>query len=328
MRYSTIGLIGLLTLTILVAPRTAAAQPPAKVVRLGYLSLQGEGPSPDTTALLQGLRDLGYVDGHNLVMESRFAAGKSERLPDLAAALLRLKVDVLVTFGCTATRTAANATTTTPIVIAGGCDPVRTGLIASLAQPGGNITGSSSLATELSGKRLEILKEGLPTISRVAVLWNTADRGMTLQYTQMQAATEALGVTLHPQGVRDANDIDGALAAMTQQRPDALYIITDVLIEAHMKRIVDFAANNQIPTMFAFRGPVAAGGLMAYGVSTTDQHQRAAYYVDRILKGAKPADLPVEQPMRFALIINLKTAKALGITIPPTLLFQADEVIK
>jgi len=144
----------------------------------------------------------------------------------------------------------------------------------------------------------------------------------------MQAAAEALGVTLHPLGVRDANDIDGALATMTQQRPDALYTITDVLIEAHMRRIVDFAANNQIPTMFAFRGPVAAGGLMAYGVSTTDQHQRAAYYVDRILKGAKPADLPVEQPMRFALIINLKTAKALGITISPTLLFQADEVIQ
>ena len=192
MRYSTIGLIGLLTLTILVAPRTAAAQPPAKVVRLGYLSLQGEGPSPDTTALLQGLRDLGYVDGQNLVMEFRFAAGKSEQLPDLAAALLRLKVDVLVTFGCTATRTAANATTTTPIVIAGGCDPVGIGLIASLARPGGNITGSSALATELSGKRLEILKEGLPTISRVAVLWNAADRGMTLQYTQMQAAAEVV----------------------------------------------------------------------------------------------------------------------------------------
>jgi putative ABC transport system substrate-binding protein len=212
-------------------------------------------------------------------------------------------------------------------MVAGG-DPVGTGLIASLAQPGGNITGTSALATDLSGKRLELLKEALPTLSRVAVLWNAADRGMTLQYTQMRAAAEALGVALHPLGVQEAADIDGALAAMTQQRPDALYTITDVLTIAHTRRIVDFAANNQIPTLFPYRGPVAAGGLMAYGISTTEQHQRTTYYVDKILKGAKPAELPVEQPMKFDLVINLRTAQALGLTLSPVFLFRADEVIR
>jgi putative ABC transport system substrate-binding protein len=236
-------------------------------------------------------------------------------------------VDVIVTVGGV-TGAAKSATTTIPIVMLNADDPVRTGLVASMARPGGNITGVSGLTTELSGKRLELLKEAVPTLARVAVLWNTTSPAMTLRFTLMQETAEVFGVSLHPLGVQDANDIDSALAAMTQERPDALFIITDVLTVLHRRRIVDFAAQNQLPTMFEGRGPVAAGGLMAYGPNLADQHRRAAYYVDRILKGAKPADLPVEQPMRFELVINRKTAQALGMTIPPMLLFQADEVIQ
>jgi putative ABC transport system substrate-binding protein len=298
------------------------------VSRIGYLSLQGEGPSPDTTAFLHGLRDLGYVDGSNLVVAFRFAGGKAEQLPDFAVELVRLPVDVLVTYGRAATRAAAAATTTIPIVMVGIGDPVGTGLVASLARPGGNITGLSTLDMDLGGKRLELLKEAVPTLSRVAVLWNAADRAMTLQYTQMQAAAAALGVTLHPLGVHDATDIDGAFAAMIQERPDALFMISDVLTSGHSQRIVDFAAQQQLPTMFQYRGLAAAGGLMAYGPSFEDQHRRAAYYVDRLLKGSPPADLPVEQPMKFTLVLNRKTAQALGLTLSPTLLFQADEVLQ
>jgi putative ABC transport system substrate-binding protein len=278
-------------------------------------------------ALLQGLRELGYSEGQNIAIAFRSAEGKRERLPALAAELVQLPVDVIVTVGGV-TGAAKSATTTIPIVMLNADDPVRTGLVASMARPGGNITGVSGLTTELSGKRLELLKEAVPTLARVAVLWNTTSPAMTLRFTLMQETAEVFGVSLHPLGVQDANDIDSALAAMTQERPDALFIITDVLTVLHRRRIVDFAAQNQLPTMFEGRGPVAAGGLMAYGPNLADQHRRAAYYVDRILKGAKPADLPVEQPMRFELVINRKTAQALGMTIPPMLLFQADEVIQ
>jgi putative ABC transport system substrate-binding protein len=242
--------------------------------------------------------------------------------------LVRLKVDVIVTSGQGATRAAANATTTIPIVMVASEDPVGTGLVASLVRPGGNITGTSALATDLSGKRLELLKEAVPTLSRVPVLWNAASSAMTLRFEQIQVAARALGVTLQPLGVRDANDVDSALAAMTQERPDALFTITDVLTAAPTRRIVDFAAKSQLPTMFEYRGPVAAGGLMAYGPSLADQHRRTASYVDKILKGAKPAELPVEQAMKFELVINLKTAQALGLTLSPMFLFRADEVIR
>jgi putative ABC transport system substrate-binding protein len=227
-----------------------------------------------------------------------------------------------------AAQAAKQATTTIPIVIVNAGDPVGTGLVASLARPGGNITGISGLATDLSGKRLELLKEAVPTLSRVAVLWNAADRGMTLRFEEMQAAARALGVTLQPLGVRDATDVDSAFAALTQERPDALFMITDVLTVFHTRRIVDFVAQSQLPTMFEYRGPVAMGGLMSYGPSLADQHRRAATYVDKILKGAKPADLPVEQPMKFELVLNLKAAQSLGLTLPPATLFQADEVIR
>ena len=328
MRCSVGRYLVLVALSLLVVSLAAEAQPAGKVARIGYFSLQGEGSSPDTTALLQGLHELGYVDGTNLVTAFRFAAGQPERLPDLAAELVHFQVDVFVTYGRPATRAAAAALVTTPIVMLGIGDPVGAGLVASLARPGGNITGLSTLATDLSGKRLELLKEALPTLARVAVLWNAADPAMTQYYTQTQAAAQALGVALQPLGVRDAADIDGALAAMTQERPDALFMIADVLTTRHSRRIVDFAAQSQLPTMFEGRGLVVAGGLMAYGPSYAEQHRRAAYYVDRILKGTKPADLPVEQPMKLDLVLNRKTAQALGLTLSPTLLFQADEVIQ
>ena len=328
MQRTTVGLLVLLTFGMFVVSLAVEAQQRGRVSRVGYLSLQGDGSSPDTQAFLSGLRDLGYVDGTNLVTAFRFAAGQSERLPDLAVELVRFQVDVLVTYGRPATRAAAAASATTPIVMLGIGDPVGAGLVASLARPGGNITGLSSLATDLSGKRLELLQEAVPTLSRVAVLWNAADPAMTQYYAQTQAAAQALGVALQPLGVRDAADIDGALAAMTQERPDALFMIADVLTTRHSRRIVDYAAQRQLPTMFEGRGLVAAGGLMAYGPSYAEQHRRAAYYVDRILKGTKPADLPVEQPMKLNLVLNRKTAQALGLTLSPTLLFQADEVIQ
>jgi len=328
MTHRTIALLVTLTLVLLMVPRAPDAQPPAKIARVGYFPLQGEEHSLDMQAFQQGLRDLGYVDGTNLVTAFHFATGKSEQLPDLAAELVCLKVDVFVTYGRPATRAAAAASATTPIVMLGIGDPVGAGLVASLARPGGNITGLSTLATDLSGKRLELLKEAIPTLARLALLWNAADLAMTRYYTQTQAAAQALGMALQPLGVCDAADVDGALAVMTQARPDALFMISDVLTTRHSRRIVDFAAQSQLPTMFEGRELVAAGGLMVYGPSYAEQHRRAAYYVDRILKGAKPADLPVEQPMKLNLVLNFKIAQALGTTLSPTLLFQTDEVIR
>ena len=329
MRLNTVGLIVTLALLTLWVPLAADAQHPAKVARIGYLSASGDAQSPFVEAFRQGLRALGYIEGQNIAITFRFAEGKRDRVPALAVELVQLKVDIIFTSGGDVGAGAAKeATTTIPIVMVATGDPVRTGLVTSLARPGGNITGMSGMATDLSGKRLELLKEAVPTLSRVAVLWNSGQSAMALRFEQIQVAARALGVTLQPLGVQDATDIDGALAAMTQERPDALFMITDVLTNLHTRRIVDFAAQRQIPTMFEYRGPVATGGLMAYGMSLEDQHRRAAYYVDRILKGTKPADLPVEQPMKFELVINLKTAKALGITIPPLLLFQADEIIR
>jgi putative ABC transport system substrate-binding protein len=233
-----------------------------------------------------------------------------------------------------AAQAAKNMTTTVPIVMVVDADPVATGLVASLARPGGNLTGLTTVATGLGGKRLELLKEAVPSLSRVAVLWNAGSDAMTLIFREIQTAAPALGVSVHPVGVQAAKDLDNAFATMTEERPDALFMITDVLTRPYTRQVVDFAAKRQLPTMFegkdpvAAEGPVATGGLMSYGSSLTDQLRRAAAYVDRILKGAKPADLPVEQPMKFQLVINLKTAQALGLTMPPTLLFQADEVLR
>jgi putative ABC transport system substrate-binding protein len=223
---------------------------------------------------------------------------------------------------------AKDTTTTIPIVMVAGADPVAIGLVASLARPGGNLTGLTLMSAELAGKQLELLKEAMGSLGRVAVLWNARDAAMTNIFSEIQTAAPVLGVTVQPLGVQEAKDIDRAIATMTEDRPDALFMITDVLTSRYTRQVVDFAVQHQLPTMFQGSGPVAEGGLIFYGASLTDTYRRAAYYVDRILKGAKPGDLPVEQPMKFELILNLKTAKALGLTIPPTLLFQADEVIK
>jgi ABC-type uncharacterized transport system substrate-binding protein len=321
---SAVGVFITLTFVILAAPLTAPAQQPVK--RIGYLAQVTRAPLVE--AFRQGLGELGYHEGQNLAIEFRDAEGKPERLPALAAELVQLNVDVLVTFPTNAARAAKQATTSIPIVMAAADDPVRTGLVASLARPGGNITGLSNFGPDLSGKRLELLKEAVPTLSRLAVLWNAADSGMTLRFKQMEVAALALGQTMYPLGVHDATQVDSALAAMTQERPDALFVITDVLTARHWARIAEFAATHQLPTLFEYREPVVAGGLMAYGPSQAALHRRAAYYVDRILKGTKPADLPVEQPTKFELVLNLKTAQALGITLPPTLLILTDEVIK
>jgi putative tryptophan/tyrosine transport system substrate-binding protein len=321
---SAVGVFLTCTFVLLAAPPAAPAQQPVK--RIGYLAQITRAPLVE--AFRQGLRELGYREGQNLAIAFRDAEGQPDRLPALATELVQLHVDVIVTHPTNAARAAKHATTMIPIVMAGADDPVRTGLVASLARPGGNITGVSSFGPDLSGKRLELLKEAVPTLSRIAVLWNAADSGMTLRFEQMQVAALALGKTVYPLGVHEATQVDSALAALTQERPDALFVITDVLTARHWGRIVEFAAKHQLPTIFEYREPVVAGGLIAYGPSQADLHRRAAYYVDRILKGAKPVDLPVEQPMRIELVLNVKTAKELGLTLPSTLLFQADEVIR
>jgi putative tryptophan/tyrosine transport system substrate-binding protein len=321
---SAVGVFLTCTFVILAAPPAAPAQPPVK--RIGYLAQITRAPLVE--AFRQGLRELGYREGQNLAIEFRDAEGKPERLPALAAERVQLHVDVIVTHPTNAARAAKHATTLIPIVMAGADDSVRTGLVASLARPGGNLTGVSNFGPDLSGKRPELLKEAVPTLSRIAVLWNAADSGMTLRFKQMEVAALALSQTVYPLGVHDATQVDSALTAMTQERPDALFVITDVLTARHWGRIVEFAAKHQLPTIFEYREPVVAGGLIAYGPSQADLHRRAAYYVDRILKGAKPVDLPVEQPMRIELVINVKTAKELGLTLPSTLLFQADEVLR
>jgi putative ABC transport system substrate-binding protein len=294
------------------------------VYRIGYLTA-GSGVEE---VFRQALRQLGYVEGQNIVIEGRFAERKLERLPDLAAELVRLKVDVIVTITTPAAQAAKNATATIPVVMAGSADPVELGLVASLARPGENISGITDQAIELIPKRLELLKESVPKASRVAVVWNSADRAMTLRYRQVEAAAQALGVRVQPFGVRDPSDFDGAFSAMNRERPDAIFIISDALTNIHRKRVLDFAATNRLPAMYEDNRYVNDGGLMSYGPSFSDMWPRAAYYVDKILKGARPGDLPVEQPTRYYLIINLKTAKALGLRIPQSVLIRADQVIQ
>jgi putative ABC transport system substrate-binding protein len=279
-------------------------------------------------AFCQGLRDLGYVEGKTMALAYRSADGKPERLPALAAELVQLPVDVLVAAGTQVVQVVKDTTTTLPIVMVAGADPVALGLVASLAGPGGNLTGLSLMSAELAGKALELLKEAMGSLGRVAVLWNARDAAITSIFREIQTAAQVLGVTVHPLGVHEATDIDSAIATMTAEHPDAVFMITDVVTSRYTRQVVEFAVQHQLPTMFQSREPVAEGGLMYYGPRFTDAYRRAASYVDRILKGAKPADLPVEQPMKFELVINLKTAQALGLTIPPVLIFQADEVIK
>jgi putative ABC transport system substrate-binding protein len=331
MRRTTVGLFVMLALSVLAAPVVAAAQQPTKVHRIGRLS-PGPPPSqssPSMEAFRQGLRDLGYVEGQNLVIEWRWAEGRDERLPDLAAELVRLQVEVIVVGGVAAIRAAQHATSTIPIVMAANYDPVGEGFVASLAHPGGNITGVSWLGAELPGKRLEILKETLPQSTRIAVLGNPTFAAYDTWLHSLTTAARALGLHLHVLELRRADELDSAFAALTNTGADALIVLSDpALMDGLHGRIVDFAATSRLPAMYDWRAYVDAGGLMSYGPNMPDMQRRAASYVDKILKGAKPADLPIEQPTTFNLVINLKVARALGLTIPPTVLFQAHEVLQ
>jgi putative ABC transport system substrate-binding protein len=316
-----------LGLGLLVAPLAAEPQPPGQVYRIGYL---GTAPPPPHVwdALLDGLRERGYREGQNLVFERRFSEGHAERFPELAAELVRLRVDCIIVPTTPAALAAKHATQTIPIVIPSALDPVGAGLVASMARPGGNLTGLSALGPELSRKQLELLKEVVPGMTRVAVLWNAANPANASVWQETQAAARALGLLLHSQEVRGSQDLEGAFARTAQAHPDALLVLQDSLINMHRQQIAEFATQQHLPSMFTNREWVVAGGLMSYSSSQHDRWRRAAYYVDRILKGTKPADLPMEQPMKFELVINLKTAEALGLTIPPVVLFQADEVIR
>jgi putative ABC transport system substrate-binding protein len=318
-----IGLAVILSVSLTLAPLASEAQQATKIPRVGLL---------DYTAfwdpLRQGLRDLGYVEGQNIALEYRRSEGRSERLPDLAAELVRLKVDVIVTAGTPPTQAAMRATTTIPIIMVSIGDPLRTGLVASLARPGGNVTGNTILGAELAGKRLQLLKDILPNFSRVAFLWNPANASQIPHFDEIQAAARVLGLRVQSVEVRDSTEFESAFLKMMRDRPDALIMTADAMHQLHLAWIVDFTAKRRLPAMYQTKEYVEAGGLMSYGASQADLFRRAAVYVDKILKGAKPADLPVEQPSKFELVINLKTAKALGLTIPPSVLGRADHVIE
>jgi putative ABC transport system substrate-binding protein len=305
-------------------PLGALAQS-GKTWRMGFIAHRYEG---FYDALFEGLRELGYTEGQNIIIERRYAEGRAERFQEFAAEMVRLKVDIIVVVTTPAALAARNATTTIPIVHPAAIDPVGTGLVRSLAHPGGNITGLAVLNAELSAKRLEVLKEVVPGLSRGAVLWNAANPANELAWRETQAAARALGVTLQSQEVREPKDFAGAFAMMAQQRPDVLLVLQDALTLQHRKQIIDFALRERLPSMFVGKEWVAEGGLMSYGDSLPDRYRRAASFVDRILHGAKPADLPVEQPTKFELFVNLKTAKAIGLAIPETFLARADEVIE
>jgi putative ABC transport system substrate-binding protein len=308
---------------------SAEAQQPKKVPQVGILMpVSSTVAAPNIEAFRQGLRERGYVEGQNIALESRFADGKVEPLPTLAAELVRLNVDVIVTWGTPAIQAAKKATSTIPIVMAAATDPVETGLIASLARPGGNVTGVDSGGVEVPGKRLELLKELVPRATRMAVLWNPDNLANEIVVAHTKAAAQALGLRLQLQEVRDPGGFDSAFAAMTRQRAGALNVLHELLFLQHGKRLVDLAVKNRLPAIYGRHEYVDAGGLMAYGVNFQDNFRRAATYVDKILKGTRPADLPVEQPMKFEFFINLKAAKQIGLTIPQSMLYRADRVIK
>ncbi len=326
MKLRTLGLISTLVLGLLAGPLPAEAQKPPKIPRIGYLSRDSaEGHKSLLAAFQQGLHELGYVDGQNITFEYRYAEGKRHRRSALAVELVRLKVDIIVTGGG-GVGAAKNATSTIPIVMTFSADPVRRGYVASLAHPGGNVTGLSDFHADLVSKRLELLKAIVPTATRVGVLFNPNSSGSKRMLKDIQAVAPALGMTVLPLVVEGADDFDRAFATIKKERPGGL--IQSVGLGRHQKRIIDFSAKSRLSAIYTQDRWVAAGGLMSYGSSWPDLFRRAATYVDKILKGAKPGDLPIEQPTKFELVINLKTAKQLGITIPREVLFRADKVIK
>jgi len=310
---------------------SAEAQQPKKVPRIGFLSAgDAARQSIPSEAIRLALRELGYIEGQNIAIEYRYAEGKQDRYPEIAAELVRLKVDIIVaTGGNVLVRAAKNATKTIPIVMAGaGLDPVEAGLVESLARPGGNVTGTTNLSIELGGKRLELLKEAVPKVARIAVLYDPVTPGGVRELKEvLPAAARALGLTVRSWEVRDADGFEKVFA-LSKQRPDGLYVTSGPLMNANGKRIAGWALKSRLPSVYSRRESVEAGGLMSYGADAAASYRRVAYYVDRILKGAKPADLPVEQPTKFELVINLKTAKQIGLTIPQSLLYRADKVIK
>jgi putative ABC transport system substrate-binding protein len=315
---------------LLAAPLDTEAQPTVKVFRIAYLGTST--PALDhqfAEAFRRQLRDLGYTEDRNIAIDYRWAEGQDDRLPALAVDLVRLNPDVIVTSGTPGTLAVKQETKTIPIVMTSSGNPVEVGLVASLAHPGGNVTGFSILAPELEGKRLELLKQMVPRLSRLAVLWNSANPAVTVAFEETRIAASALRVALQPVvEVRRAADFAPAFATIVRTHPHALVVIVDRLLLAHRRRIVEFAASSRLPAMYGYREYVDVGGLLSYAPSLTDLYRRAATYVDKILRGAKPADLPVEQPTKFELVINLKTAKTLGLTIPQSLLQRADEVIQ
>jgi putative tryptophan/tyrosine transport system substrate-binding protein len=325
--------LSVIAFVFVVTGAVAQAQQPKKVPRIGYLSpLSPSSESTRSEGIRLALRERGHIEGQNLAIEYRYASGKLDRLPELAAELVRLKVDIIVAAGTVrVVRAAKNATKTIPIVMSGaGSDPVEAGLVESLARPRGNVTGLTLLGEELGGKRLELLKEAITKVARVAVLYDPANPPSVIEVKEvLPAATRALGLTVRSWEVRDADDFERVFAALNKERPDGLHVpVGGPLIRSNRKRIADFALKSRLPSMYYTREFVDAGGLMSYAADLVDSYRRVATYVDKILKGAKPADLPVEQPTKFEFVINLKTAKQIGVTIPPNVLVRADRVIK
>jgi putative ABC transport system substrate-binding protein len=310
-------------------PLLARAQQPEKIPRIGFL---GNSTADLEANLIEpfrgGLRDLGRIEGRNIVIEYRWAEGKYDRFPALIAELLASKVDVIVTAGTPASLAVKKATSSVPLVMIAVGEPVATGLVASLARPGGNATGVTSISPEIEGKRLELLREVVPNLSHIAVLWNAGSPVQVIQERETRVAAQALGMKTLSLGVRTLEEIEDSFAAIVKEQPAALFVLADRLFLHHRKRIMDFAVQHRLPGVHAYRELVEVGGLMSYGPSYGDMHRRAASYVDKILKGAKPADLPVERPVKFELVVNLRAAKALGLTVPASLILRADEVIE
>jgi|RhiMethySRZTD1v2_1073278.scaffolds.fasta_scaffold19532_7 ABC-type uncharacterized transport system substrate-binding protein len=304
---------------------TANAQPINKIYRIGIL---GDAPPAGVEAFRRGLRELNWVEGHNITVDYRPHDGKRDLLPVLASEFVNMKVDIIVTPGTSMAVTAQKATTSIPIVMAAAADPVGAGLVASLARPGGNITGLSNVEVELNGKRLELLKETLPKLLRVAVLWRPGGQGNEQQMKQLESTARLLQLGLQKVGALEARDFDGAFSTMRKERAEALIMVTAPFFANYRETIVELAANIRLPAIYPQTDFVEAGGLMSYGLNAADPYRRAAVYVDKILKGAKPADLPVEQPKKFEFVVNLKTAKQIGLTIPPNVLARADRVIR
>jgi putative ABC transport system substrate-binding protein len=322
-------LMVLIVLGVFSTPSDGDAQQPGKVPRVGFLGPRNRADGPFVGAFLQGMRELGWVEGQNIAIEYRFAEGRLDRLPDLAAELVRLKVDVILATSTPPALAAKNATSTIPIVMGTSADPVGSGLVASLARPGGNVTGLSfSVGLEVVGKELELLNETVPNARRVAVLSNPANPGNVRALETVKTRARALGVQLQILEARGPDEFEAAFAAMARERAQALLVVPDAVFGFHRAPLQALAAKSRLPTMYGLREHAEAGGLMSYAVDLRDSMRRSATYVDKILKGAKPADLPIEQPTQFELVINLKTAKALGLTIPPSVLVRADQVIE